>query len=411
MEDRIKQHIDAPHQLESLYQENHQAFKLAFDKVYADIKEFPAAAIWKERLHYKQPGIQWGKKGEFIFILCCIFFAGCIAKFSAYVSIPQDQYIARNIGFIIFPVQVFYFSWKQNQSLKYFILPAVIFCLAAVYTNTLSLNHSEDAMAQVNFHLPLFLWTLMGYSFMGGDFKNSEKRIKFLRFNGDWLIMTAIIQLAGILFIGIGVALFKLLGFDMEMIMTKYVLFWALPAVPILASYIVSNNANVVNKISPLIAKLFTPLVFLILVLFLLAVAVTGKYPYSDREFLLVFNGLLVGVMAIFLFSISEVVKNDQRSIFIKMLFGMALLTIITNGIALSAIAFRIKEYGFTPNRIAVLGADVLILGNLLLVTRQVFFYIRKQASLPDIERSIGFLIPIYSVWAAIVVVLFPFFF
>ena len=89
----------------------------------------------------------------------------------------------------------------------------------------------------------------------------------------------------------------------------------------------------------------------------------------------------------------------------------MALLTIITNGIALSAIAFRIKEYGFTPNRIAVLGADVLILGNLLLVTRQVFFYIRNQASLPDIERSIGFLLPIYSVWAAIVVVLFPLFF
>ena len=153
------------------------------------------------------------------------------------------------------------------------------------------------------------------------------------------------------------------------------------------------------------------PLVFTLLLLFLFAVIATGKYPYSDREFLLVFNGLLVGVMAIFLFSISEVVKQDQRSLFIKMLFGIALLTIITNGIALSAIAFRIKEYGFTPNRIAVLGADVLILGNLLLVTRQVYLYIIGQASLGDIERSIGLLLPIYSVWAAIVVVLFPLFF
>ncbi|NCQ11688.1 MAG: DUF4153 domain-containing protein, partial [Bacteroidetes bacterium] len=137
----------------------------------------------------------------------------------------------------------------------------------------------------------------------------------------------------------------------------------------------------------------------------------TGKDPYNDRDFLILFNVLLIAVMALILFSLSESSKNDIGFWAIALLLGLAIVTVIINGIALSAIIFRISEWGFTPNRIAVLGSNLLILSNLLIVT----FYLQKSVKNPSLfvlaEKSIASFLPIYSLWAAIVVFLFPFLF
>jgi hypothetical protein len=137
----------------------------------------------------------------------------------------------------------------------------------------------------------------------------------------------------------------------------------------------------------------------------------SGKDPYNDREFLLIFNGLLIGVMAIIFFSVAETSRTTKSNAEIWILLLLSVVTVIVNGVALSAILFRISEWGFTPNRAAVLGGNVLILINLFLVTTQLFKVLSKKADITRVGKAIAFYLPVYCLWAMIVTFLFPFLF
>ena len=86
----------------------------------------------------------------------------------------------------------------------------------------------------------------------------------------------------------------------------------------------------------------------------------------------------------------------------------LSAVTIIVNGIALSAIMFRISEWGITPNRAAVLGGNVLILINLVLVTAQLFRVLSRKTNIPAVGNSIAFYLPVYFVWTIVVTFIFP---
>ncbi len=90
------------------------------------------------------------------------------------------------------------------------------------------------------------------------------------------------------------------------------------------------------------------------------------------------------------------------------MLFVLSVVTIVINGIALSAILFRISEWGITPNRLAVLGGNILILINLLLVTFRLFKAIKNDNEINKVENSIASYLPIYSLWTILVTFVFP---
>jgi hypothetical protein len=89
-------------------------------------------------------------------------------------------------------------------------------------------------------------------------------------------------------------------------------------------------------------------------------------------------------------------------------LLGLSVATILVNGIALSAILFRISEWGITPNRLAVLGGNILILTNLLLVTYRLLKTVKDPSKINTVDTSIASFLPIYGVWAIIVTFLFP---
>jgi hypothetical protein len=112
--------------------------------------------------------------------------------------------------------------------------------------------------------------------------------------------------------------------------------------------------------------------------------------------------------MAIILFSLTEATKNKKQTIHLAFLFGLSFLTIIHNGIALSAIGFRLVEYGISANRLAVLGSNLLIFINLLLVTQKLFLILMGKCELEKVEKTIATYLPIYFIWSAIVTFIFP---
>ena len=89
----------------------------------------------------------------------------------------------------------------------------------------------------------------------------------------------------------------------------------------------------------------------------------------------------------------------------------LSLVTVIVNGIALSAIIFRITEWGVTPNRVAILGGNVLILVHLFFVTAKLLKVITKKESIAEVGSAIAVYLPVYFIWTVIVTFLFPFLF
>jgi hypothetical protein len=252
---------------------------------------------------------------------------------------------------------------------------------------------------------------VLGYAFVGGDLKDNQKSISFLKFNGNFIVMTALIFFSGVLFTGITIALFGLLGINIEQFYFEQIAVWGLSAIPMLSTYLVQNNPQLVNKISPTIARIFTPLVLITLIVFLSTLMYTGKNIYNDRNFLLLFDVLLIAVMAIILFSLTSIVNNAKSSIQLIMLFSLSLLTIIANAIALSAIAFRLAEFGVSPNRIAVLGANLLMFIHLLFVSFALVKNLKGKVGIRAVETEIALFIPAYAVWAAFVTFVMPFVF
>lgn len=257
-------------------------------------------------------------------------------------------------------------------------------------------------------HLPLLLWTVTGFSYTGGDIKNTEMKIGFLRYNGDLLVMSAVMMIAGAILTGISIGLFELIDLNIAEWYMKNIAIWGAAAVPVVATYMVQRNPQLVQQVSPIIARIFTPLVLVLLLAYLGAMVYTGKDPYNDREFLFIFNLLLMGVMAIILFSVAERGKQHTRSVESILLLALAIATLFVNGIALSAIVFRISSWGVTPNRMAVLGSNLLMLIHLLIVSHRLFVGLRNKNNEQSIEAGIASFLPVYSIWTAIVVFLFP---
>ena len=136
------------------------------------------------------------------------------------------------------------------------------------------------------------------------------------------------------------------------------------------------------------------------------AMVFSGKEdPYNDREFLLLFNLLLIGVMALIIFSLAGPSKTRLS---MAVLFLLAIVTILVNSVALSAILFRIANYGITPNRAAVMGSNVLMLVNLLWVTYRLFQVLRNSDPTVKTSEAIGRFLPLYVLWFGLVTIGFP---
>ncbi|MEJ7677875.1 MAG: hypothetical protein WKG06_08415 [Segetibacter sp.] len=183
---------------------------------------------------------------------------------------------------------------------------------------------------------------------------------------------------------------------------------FAAAAAPIVGTYLTETNPQIVNKVSPVIAKIFSPLVLITLIAFLVAIVISGKDLYNDREFLLIFNALLIGVMAIIFFSVAGTSRTTKNYAETFILFLLSILTVIVNGIALSAILFRISEWGITPNRIAVLGGNILMLTNLIVVTIRLLKALRSKNDKTEVGAAIALFLPVYAIWAFLVTFFLP---
>lgn len=409
MKAQILTNIDQPAQLERLYRKDKSGFKKAFNELYPEIKDNTLVGYWNERLNFTSDEILWGTRNDLIFVIIASLIAGTIAKLPALFAINEDFFYPRNIGFIVFPALMVYFAWKNKLPTPKVVFLAGVTLVGLIFINLLPNVKHSDTLILSCAHLALFLWAALGIAFVGGVQNDSEKRLGFLKYNGDLVVMTTLILIAGGLMSALTIGLFSLIGYNIAETYMQNVGVFGAAAAPIVGTYLTQTNPQLVGKVSPVIAKIFSPLVLIMLIVYSIAIMYSGKNPYNNREFLLIFNALLVGVMALIFFSIAGTSTKSRTEMGI--LLALSIVTIMVNGIALSAIVFRISEWGMTPNRAAVLGGNILILIHLVLVAGKMLRYMLKKAEFSTVGKTIAWYLPVYCIWTIIVTFIFPFLF
>ena len=293
MRNDILNNLDNPKQLEKLYRDNKVNFKKEFNDIYPGHQQNTNLNFWHERLNFETEKQGLGAKNEIIIVIAFALIAGLIAHIPNFTGIDQEYFFSRNISFVVFPVLSIYFMWKQKLVFKQWLFPLLATLIAAIYINLLPNNTSSSSIALSFIHMPIFLWAIFGYSFLGENLKSNQSRISFLRYNGDLVVMSGILLLSTVIFSAITVNLFDLIGINIEIFYFQNIMIWGLAAIPIVATYLIQTNAQLINKVSPIIAKIFTPLVFMNLFIYISAMLYTKKYQYQDRNLLLLFNVLL----------------------------------------------------------------------------------------------------------------------
>lgn len=124
---------------------------------------------------------------------------------------------------------------------------------------------------------------------------------------------------------------------------------------------------------------------------------------------LLAFDLLLMLVLALLLYAISARDPRLPPGAFDVMQVVLLVSALLADAVALWAIGARITEFGFSPNRMAVLGMNLILLVNLAWSATLYIRFLRGQrGSFATLERWQTNYMPVYSVWAAIVVIVFP---
>lgn len=416
MDDELIRTLDDPEQLETLYRRDPDGFARAFVAVAESAADTPLLGYWKIRLRHEpaaavparaNPMLHW-----YVLLLCLI--AGTVVKLPDFLNLarPEDFYLA-NASVIVFASLAAYFLLTRKVSPHIITLAAIIFAAATIYINWLppglppSVERS-DTVILAYLHLPLFLWTIAGLVFIGRWSKDAAARIEYLKFNGEHAIYAFLLMLGGQLLAVLTVGLFSAIQVDIFDWYAHWGVIYGAAAVPIVGAHLAWTRSKTSPRISPLIARIFSPLFLITLVVYLMVAASQGRSPYTDREFLVIFNAVLLVVLAISVFTLTEQTDGRRRIGPQLTTLGLLVSGLLVDLVALTAILFRLGSFGLTPNRVAVLGANVLIFAN----TAGLLWYsakdLRTGAGTGKLWSWIANFLPVYAAWTAFIAFILP---
>ena len=230
----------------------------------------------------------------------------------------------------------------------------------------------------------------------------------FIRFSGELLVYYALIAAGGGVLMAFIVLIFEAIGIDVEIFLTTWLLPSGVLGAVVVASWLVEVKQGALENMLPVLTRLFTPLFAALLITFLATLVWTGRGLDIERDMLIAFDLLLVVVLVLLLYSISARDPKLPPGAFDVAQVVLVISALLVDAVALWAIAGRISDFGFSPNRVAALGENVILLVNLIWSAVLYIGFLRGRGTFASMERWQTNYIPVYAGWAAIVVIVFP---
>ena len=330
------------------------------------------------------------------------------ALFGRPMTDGHEAFYFRNMSLFVLPLLTGYFAWKRRLATSTIRWLAIPFVLAAVFANVYPFAGTGHTLALTMLHLPIALWLAVGIAYAGGRWREVAGRMDFVRFTGELFIYYVLIALGGGVLTAFLLLMFSTIGIDAEWFIQSWLIPCGAAGAVLVASWLVEAKQSVIENMAPVLTRLFTPLFATLLVTFLGTLLLTGRGIDIARNMLIAFDLLLVVVLGLLLYSVSARDAQAAPGAFDVMQVVLVVSALLADAVALWAIAARISEFGFSPNRVAALGVNVILLVNLAWSAVLYVRFLRKRGSFASLERWQTRYLPVYAVWAAIVVILFP---
>lgn len=364
-----------------------------------------------------EPGESFGSRKMWVALALAVA-AGVAIKIPALFGTGFDPdkslFYPLNISFFTLPFIAAYFAWERPLPARGRLWLAGAFVLAAAAVNAFPFPRAVgnapagDTQVLTILHLPIALWLAVGVAYVGGRWHGSERRMDFVRFTGELFIYFVLIALGGGVLIGMTFALFSAIGVDAEPMVAQWIIPAGVVGATVLASWLVEAKQSVIENMAPVLTRIFSPLFALLFLAFMVTMVATGQGIDPQREILIIFDLLLVVVFALLLYSFSarDPLARPGLNDWVQLtLVGTAL---VVDLLALWAVGTRISAFGSTPNRVAALGENVILLGNL---AGSAFLYARFLRGRIAFSRLLEWqttYLYVIAGWAAVVAFLFP---
>jgi hypothetical protein len=320
----------------------------------------------------------------------------------------DPDFYARNAALFFLPSLAAYFGWKRRASGRTIAVLVAAFVAGGVFANAYPFHSGAQTEILSGLHLPMALWLVTGIAYVGGEWRSHPKRMDFIRFTGEWVIYMSLIAIGGGVLAGLTAGAFGLFGVDTGMFIVEWLLPCGAMGAAIVAAWLVEAKQGVIENLAPVLTKIFTPLVAALLVALVATIPITWTGKPIDRSALIVLDLLLALVLGLVLYSISARDAAEAPGLFDKVQFVLVLAALVVDAFVLAGLLGRIGEYGFTANRVAALGENLILLVNLAWAAWLALGFLRRRRTLGATERWQTFYVPVYLWWTAAVVALFP---
>ena len=344
---------------------------------------------------------------EAIVLAFAAAFSVQVARLVAGFPGQESFWLLRNAGLLVLPFLAGYFLRRRGLSTRQALLTAIPFVVFAVVINLYPFVEGAATEILVAAHLPVALWLAVAYPYMSGVIRSHERSMDFVRFTGEWFIYYVLIALGGGVLMALTVLILEPTGVSVDRIAE-----WVLPSgaagAVVVAAWLVEAKQRVVENMAPVLTMLFTPLFAVMLAAAVVVYIITGLGAAFDRELLGIFDALLVVVLGLVLYGISARDPSTRAGWADRIQLVAVAGALVLDVLVLGAMVTRIGDLGFTANRTAALGLNVLLLGSLAGTAWLSARFVTGRGTFHQLERWQTGYLPVFAIWAAAVVVILP---
>jgi hypothetical protein len=316
-----------------------------------------------------------------------------------------------NAGTLVLPIAgAFYVirRWFRGTSPGWRLLAPFLMLLFPLLLNVYPFGMEGQTLLLSILHMPLGMWLAFSLLRDSSVYRDADARLDFIRFSGEVTVYSVLIGLAAIALSVLGLALFSFVEVDIEEFLAGWVLPVILPGTLFAGIVLVERKRSLVENFAPILARIVSiPLLLILLTFGLFFIPRSGSLE-SAREILIAMDVLLLGVIVVVIYSIST--RGDLAAGKTQDMVNLLLVlsAIVLDIFVLIAMVYRLAEYGMSANKLASLGSNILLLGNLSLLALYFISQLRSGLSAGKILSAQGWYFGLYAAWFYLVALGFP---
>ncbi|GAA1807047.1 permease prefix domain 1-containing protein [Agromyces neolithicus] len=341
-----------------------------------------------------------------------------IAVKAADLLTGDPELVFRNIAVLVLPFLAAWFAWRRRPPLATIVGVAASFAVVALALNlypfdggsstvTVASQNSATAVLATIGSIAA-LWLVTGIVDAGGEWRSDRARMDFVRFSGEWLVYYVLIALVGGALSGLTVAVFGSIGVDVLPFIGEWVLPCGAAGAVLVAAWLVGAKQRVIENIAPVLTKVFTPLFTIMMLALIVAAVVQWNLADGSRDLLIAFDLVLVVAVALLVYSISARDPELAPGWFDRLQVLMLAAALVVDVVVLVAMVARTGEFGWSANKTASLGLNLILLANLAWAWWLQVGFVRRRVPFGTVERWQTSYLPVYLGWASIIVLAFP---